>query len=134
VSRETLEITKLALLEIPDFTTVWNYRREILSALFGSAHTVPPPYPHKPAMQGRGGSSEATALRRGACLPGPVSDEEPQVVQRVAPGEASLLIKLEHDRWQRRWVLSVAVHPPLETELALCSKFLKFDERNCVSL
>ncbi len=34
---ETAEVTKLALLEIPDFTTIWNYRREILIALMALA-------------------------------------------------------------------------------------------------
>ena len=97
----------------PDFSTVWNYRREILL--------------HNHPLSSKDGQSDEKALRA-------VFEQDLELVAFGLRNKNPKSYSLWH---HRRWIVSqwiervpTSAKDMLTKELALCTKFLKYDERN----
>ncbi|KAM3964836.1 rab geranylgeranyltransferase subunit alpha [Aphomia sociella] len=101
MDKELLEITGKVLTSNPDIYTLWNIRREILNIF-------------KVDME-----SEKEKLSE-------LYDDELHLTEyclKINPKS--------YCTWhQREWVLTTRENPDWKTELSLCNKYLKFDERN----
>eukprot|EP00042_Codosiga_hollandica_P039428 m.330476 g.330476 ORF g.330476 m.330476 type:complete len:399 (-) comp55609_c0_seq7:854-2050(-) len=96
---QAFEMITMMLTHNPDFSTLWNYRREIFLHVFAS-------------LSGQ--------------------DLQQRCVDELAFLDACLMHNPKsYSVWQqRRWIMAQASSPPWTSELALCTKFLKFDDRN----
>lgn len=122
----------------PDFTTLWNYRREILIAFKEEVDRLPDDGMPQPTTGDDGGDEQ--------------SEPDVSVESTKPPNKAQLVAEFErlcanellfienclkvnrksYGAWHHRvWLIGFMNNPDLDKEIDLCNQCLMLDERNC---
>lgn len=131
-SQQALELTSKVLRINPDFYTLWNYRREVLLAMYGDSLGL-----RKERMDGMNFTTMSPTADR---LNGAAADDECRISSELGSIIRDQELNLSKEAimknpkaygawWHRIWVMQ-RFASDYQQELKLCSQFLDADQRN----